>query len=215
MKPILSDHDRSELDRRIAETEKRTNCQIVLSIIGRCDVYEELPWKAFALGASLAGLAAIVINTVVPLWYTRSATLVAILATLAGGALLALLTVLFPGFAKYFLTSSQAEEEIRQYAQALFLERELFATRGRTGILVLVSLFERRVVILPDTGLAHQLPEKTLHDIIGSMTPFLKKGDIRKAFETVLEHLSRTIRAAGSGTGRDALPNALIEEEGV
>lgn len=215
MKKSLSDQDRRELDKLVEETEKRTNCQIVLSVIGRCDAYEELPWKAFALGASLAGFLTILMNTVYPLWYTWDRTLVSVSATLTGGALLALLVILFPGFAKFFQTSGQADTEVRQYAEALFLERELFATKNRTGILVLISLFERKVVILPDTGLREQLPEKVLQPVIGAMTPILKKGDIRKAFETGLEQLTRNIQPGSLGTGEDELPNAMIEEKGV
>ncbi len=62
MKQILSDQERSYLDGRVTETEKRTGTQIVLSVIQRSDAYAELPWKAFALGASVAGLILLLLN---------------------------------------------------------------------------------------------------------------------------------------------------------
>jgi hypothetical protein len=37
--------------------------------------------------------------------------------------------------------------EVRHYAQALFLRRELFKTRGRNGILILVCKFARKIEI--------------------------------------------------------------------
>ena len=49
MKQILNNQERSQLDRRIAEVEKRTGAQIVLAVIERSDSYAEIPWKAFAL----------------------------------------------------------------------------------------------------------------------------------------------------------------------
>ena len=64
-----------------------------------------------------------------------------------------LASVYVPAFARLFLRDSRATLEVSQYAKVQFLERELFATPERTAILVLVSLLERRVVILPDTGL--------------------------------------------------------------
>ena len=51
MKQILSDSDRTLLDKHIAETEKQTGAQIVLASIMRSDSYAEIPWKAFAFGA--------------------------------------------------------------------------------------------------------------------------------------------------------------------
>ena len=62
MKRILSDHDRNRLDALIADVEKRTNTQIVLALIQRSDIYAELPWKAFALGASVTGLLVFILN---------------------------------------------------------------------------------------------------------------------------------------------------------
>ncbi|NTW99511.1 MAG: TPM domain-containing protein, partial [Geobacteraceae bacterium] len=56
MKKILSDQERDYLDARVAETEKRTGTQIVLSVIQRSDAYVELPWKAFAMAVSASGL---------------------------------------------------------------------------------------------------------------------------------------------------------------
>ena len=56
MKRKLTDDDRNRLDTLVIETEKRTNTQIVLAVIQRSDSYAELPWKAFALGASISSL---------------------------------------------------------------------------------------------------------------------------------------------------------------
>ena len=58
-----------------------------------------------------------------------------------------------PAFARLFLRKSRAAVEVLQYAKMQFLDRELFATPNRTAILVLVSMLERRVVILADKGL--------------------------------------------------------------
>ena len=56
MKQILSASDRDLLDKRIMEAELQTKAQIVVALVKRCDNYAEIPWKAFAIGASVAGL---------------------------------------------------------------------------------------------------------------------------------------------------------------
>jgi putative membrane protein len=215
MKRKLSDQDRKRLDGLIAETEKRIGSQIVLAVIDRSDSYVELPWKAFALGASIAGLLVFIMDLLSSGWYPRVMILIAVAGILAGGAFFALLTVLMPGFARRFLSEDRADVEVRQYAESLFLDRELFATSRRTGILMLVSLFEREVVILPDKGLTNQLTENILQSVIVAMTPFLKRNDISQAFETGLEKLSRILGTATPGSDENELPDAIIEEKGV
>jgi putative membrane protein len=214
MKPTLSDHDRRRLDVRVAETEKRTGTQIVLTVIQRSDVYAELPWKAFALGASVAGLILLLLNHRLP-GYPNVPALFMVVGILACGALLALLTVMIPGFAKCFLSGYRAEVEVGQYAKSLFLNRELFATQGRRGILLLVSLFEHRVVILPDKGLAQRLTEAHVGNMIAAMTLLLKRKQVTQAFDAGLDYLSGVLTTASPEIHGDELPNDIIEEEGI
>jgi uncharacterized membrane protein len=66
MKQILSDTDRTLLDKRIAEAEKQTNAQIVLATVKRSDNYTEIPWKAFAFGSSIAGFFVFLLDWLIP-----------------------------------------------------------------------------------------------------------------------------------------------------
>jgi putative membrane protein len=215
MRKTLTENDRSQLEGLIAQTEKRTKTQIVLSVIQRSDSYIELPWKAFALGVSLAGLLVLILNLPFYDWYPPVTALTSVAGTLVGGTVFALLTVLIPSFAKRFLADERAEVEVKQYAQSQFLDRELFATSSRTGILLMLSLFERKVVILPDKGLDNHLSLEAMQRIIASMTPFLKRKQINRAFTIGLEELSQVLGTAVKGSGKDELPDEIIEEKGV
>ncbi|MEE9905769.1 TPM domain-containing protein [Chlorobium sp.] len=215
MKQTISDLERSRLDERIAETEKRTDTQIVLSVIQRSDAYAELPWKAFALGASAAGLILFLLSGRLFDWHPDVSALIMAVGILSSGALLALLTVMIPQFARCFLPDCSAEVEVRQYAKSLFLERELFATQKRRGILLLLSLFERRVVILPDRGLNERFSEEDVEKMIAAMTPFLKRKQIPQAFDAGLDCLARILTTASREVRNDELPNEIIEEKGI
>ncbi len=199
MERILSDQEHARLDQRIAEAEKRTKAQIVLAVIKRSDTYEELPWKAFAMGASIAGLLFFVLDLLLRYRTSHMMVLIAVAATLALGAVFALLAVFVPAFARLFLSAHRAEVEVRQYAQSLFLTRELFATKDRTGILLLVSLFERQVVLLPDRGLSDRLTGDAMRDVIAPMTGSLARGEIDRALEDGLEQLFRALEATAAG----------------
>jgi putative membrane protein len=215
MKQILSDHDRKRLDACINDVEKRTNTQIVLALIQRSDIYAELPWKAFALGASVIALLIFILDLSFYDWYPKITVLITMAGILGGGAVFVFLTLLIPGFARRFLSASRAEVEVRQYAESLFLSRELFNTTNRTGILMLVSLFERKIVILPDKGLNDKLPEDAMHRIIAEMTLFLKQHEISRAFESGLGQLSRILVTKLKGTNKNELSDEIIEEKGI
>ena len=214
MKQNLNEQERQRLDKRVAEAEQRTGAQIVLSVVERSDVYAELPWKAFALGAAGAGLAVAVLDLLRPGWDSSTAVLAAVTATLIAGAACALACVSLPGFARLFLDAQRAEMETRQYAESLFLSRELFATRGRTGILLLVSLFERQVIMLPDTGLSKRLGSAAAQGIIARMTPPLASGQVAQAFEAGLAGLEAALGATAPAAVGNELPNGIVEEKG-
>ncbi len=216
MKHSLSDEERKVLDQRIAEAEKRTGAQVVLAVIGKSDAYAEIPWKAFALGASLAGLLVLLMNIKGPLASSVQAALLAIVLTLAAGAGFALLAVFVPDFARLFLFTHRAEMETKQYAESLFLSRELFATRDRRAVLLMVSLFERRIVVLPDKGLAGEFGEEAIHRVIDSMRPDLTAGRTGQALVAGLKSLEENISTTGkSGCPENSLPDDVIEEKGT
>ena len=214
---ILSDQERSRLDQLIAEAEKRTNTQIVLAVIKRSDDYAELPWKAFALSASVAGLFVAILDFILNYWVSSTTVLIAAVVMLSTGAAFALLTIFIPGIARIFLSAHRAEVEVKQYAESLFLNRELFATSKRIGILLLVSLFERQVILLPDKGLSSRLTTNAMHDIIACMTQPLVHHELNRSLENGLEELSKALELTTQGPGNieNELSDQIIEERGV
>jgi putative membrane protein len=216
MKQILSDQERRHFDQHIAVAEKRTGAQIVLAVIERSDSYAELPWKAFALGVSMTGLMVSILNLARPEWSSGTAALLAVVTTLAAGAACALLTVYLKGFARWFLSDHRADVEVRQYAESLFLSRELFATRQRTGILLLVSLFERQVIVLPDTGLRKRLSRDAMQEVIARMAAPLASGQVTRALEEGLKSLEDILAVTVfEESGENELPEEIIVEKGL
>jgi len=207
------------LDKRIAEAEKRTGAQIVVAAIERSDSYSEIPWKAFALGVSVAGLLVFIFDLLWPGWYSQTAVLISAVTILMLGILSALLSLYIPKFARLFLAAHRAEVEVHQYAESLFLSHELFATQRRTGILLLVSLFERQVILLPDKGCSKRLSQKAMQKIIAQMTPSLASGQVTRALENGLIKLTETLAVKKRGKSRKSRKNELsdgiIEEKGV
>jgi uncharacterized membrane protein len=202
---MLSEADRRSIAGRAGRLEARTGVQVVAAVVGRCDAYPEAPWKAFALFSGLALLAALP-------W--RPDAVLAGLTFLLGGGAAALAAIFLPPFARLFVDATRREAEVRQYAAAFFLDNGLAGTQRRNALLVLVGVFERCVVILPDAGLP--LAEAELRDVIARMAPRLAAGEIAPALRDGLDALEALLVARGpAGAGGDEIAQELFVEKGA
>jgi putative membrane protein len=204
-----------ELKQRIAALESTTGVEAVVSVIARADSYPEIPWKAFALGASLASLAAVAAALLEPGWEAAEAVAETAVAALAAGGAAALATVWIAPFARLFLPRARRQAEVLQYAQALFLEAELHRTLRRDGILLLVSLFEHEVVVLADRGVREKLGSAGLEPVIAATTARLARGLLKDALLEGLARLEQALAAHGLRAqpgDANELPDSVIQQ---
>lgn len=215
---ILTRAEADAIDARVAQVEARTGVQVVAAVVGKSYTYPQLPWKAFALGAAIAGLAIVLMDWQRPDWLTAHAALVHTVTILGAGAAGALLVVFVPAFARLFLRPPRRDIEVRRYAESLFLERELFKTRDRNGVLLLVSLFERKVEILPDVGFRDRVTEADWNAVLARMTPLLRDARPADALQQGLAAVEALLAAKGfrARPGADnELPDRPIDVRGA
>jgi len=214
---FLDQGESAALEQAIAGLEAQTGVQLVTAVIGKADSYVELPWKAFALGTAFAALALVVADALSPRWTGADSALIFAVAILGAGAVSALLAVAAPAYARLFLRATRRDVEVRHYAQAFSLRRELFATRGRNGILLLVALFERKVEILPDVGLHARFDRTDWRTVIDAMTPLLRERRCFGALQQGVGRLQALLLAKGmsAASGGNELADRPIQETGA
>lgn len=214
---FLDQSESAALEQAIAALEAKTGVQLVTAVIGKADSYVELPWKAFALGTALAALVLVVADALSPRWTGADNALIFAVTILGVGAVSALLAVAAPSYARVFLRATRRDLEVRHYAQAFFLRRELFATRGRNGLLLLVALFERKVEILPDVGLHARFDSADWRTVIDAMTPLLRERRCFGALQQGVARLQALLLAKGMSTapGGNELADRPIQETGA
>jgi putative membrane protein len=214
---FLDQGESAALEQEIAGLEAQTGVQLVTAVIGKADSYVELPWKAFALGTAFAGLVLVVADTLWQRWSGAGDALIFAVAILGAGAASALLAVVAPAYARLFVRATRRDVEVRHYAQAFFLRRELFRTRERNGILLLVSLFERKVEILPDVGLHARVDAAEWRAVIDAMTPLLHERRCFAALQQGVERVQAVLLAKGMAatSGGNELPDRPIQEKGA
>jgi uncharacterized membrane protein len=203
---MLTDTDKARISKRVSEIEARSGVQIVTAFTPRCDDYPELPWKAFGLGVAFAAAALVLAGTCCVTTVT-----IALALCLCTGLAAMLLTFSCPPFARLFLGSLRAEAEARQCAEGLFLQQELFTAPARRSVLLLVARFERRVVILPDSGLQEVLAPEALNQVVAAMTGQLRRGGCAAAFLDGLAALEPLLGVSSASATGNALPDETLE----
>jgi putative membrane protein len=206
---MLSEAEKARIGARAREIETRHGVEVVTVLAERCDHYPEIPWKAFALGTALTAAGLTLAIGLYSGWADAPLTL-ALALSLGGGLVWMLLTAVLPPFARLFLDRVRVEAETQQYAESLFLQHELFAAVSRRGVLLLVARFERKVVILPDSGLRVALTPARLGGVIAAMTARLARADYAAAFDDGLAALEPLLDSPDAGTG-GILPDEPIE----
>jgi putative membrane protein len=139
-----------------------------------------------------------------------------VLVILGSGAFLALLTIFWSPFARLFVDRTRRDVEVTQFAQSLFFRRGLDRTRGRVGILLLVSLFERKVVLLADEGFDGRIDAPDWGVLTRRITLLVRHGSTAIALRAGLDGMEAMLLERGfcaPGEGNE-LPDAVLETRG-
>lgn len=209
---VFSKDDLARIEAAVARAEERAPGEIVPYIVGRSDSYPEASWRGAAIGGALgAALWALLsfgewaIDPTLPAVYT-----------LGGAAAGFVLSRLAP-IRRRLAGRRSLERRVEQRARAAFLEREVFKTTGRHGVLLFVSVFERRAAVLADAGIPVRSDGETWSDVTRSISAGLATGRpgeaIAEAIARVGKILARLADPAGAEAPGDELPNKPITRE--
>jgi putative membrane protein len=213
----VSDIELVGIEARIRAFEARTGVEAVAAVVDRSDRYHGLRWRAFAFGVSLAALAVVAVDAARPDWTAAHASLVTAVTILAAGLACALLATFSRPFERLFLQRERAEAEARQCAKALFLERELFATPGRTAVLLFASRYERVAVVLGDRAYDGRVTAAEWQQVVAAMAPPFRRDEVTNAFAAGLDALEALLVEKGfrgDGSTRNVLPDRPFEPTG-
>jgi putative membrane protein len=81
-----------------------------------------------------------------------------------------------PDFKRRLIHPAEISAEVEEKALVSFIEQGLHHTRDKTGILILISLFEHRVFVLADQGINDLVPKATWDEIVHMVTEGIRSG---------------------------------------
>lgn len=204
-RPFLSEEERRRVEAAIRAAEARTTGEFVAVVARASDQYPLLP----ILYATVAAFA------VPPLVWAAGAEPAlpwAYGAQTAAFALLALLLNWTP-LTMRIVPRALKERSAARLAREQFFALGLHETRGRTGVLLFVSIAERYVEILADRGVADRTTPDLWDKVVAEFTDNVRRGRAAEGFLAAVqacgalmaEHFPR------GPADRDELPDVLIQ----
>lgn len=202
-----NENDLHEIEAAVAQAETKTAGEIVPMVVKESTLAGHVP----VIGALLAfSFFMIVIPFLIsrlpgPEWTYDVAAAVLSLAfgwTIAKSACVR----------RAFTSARDQELSVLNRAQLEFHETGIPLTEGRTGVLIFVSLQERRAVILGDESISRKLDEKTWIGIVDGLLRHMKSRDLRGGFIEAIQKVGALLEREFPIKPGDTneLPNTLI-----
>lgn len=188
-KGLLSEKDVSELSEAVAKAEKSTTGEIVPMIVERSSLVDHLPMML------IPWFLVLLFFPQVHEWPTfhgmgeTNALMILSVAAILGGYFLCQL----PWVQRMLLSAKARDFQVDERAELEFYEHGLHKTKGRTGVLLFVSLMERRVVVLADEQIANKVPKDTWNALCVEMTEALRRGQAAQGMNRAIQHAGQVL----------------------
>jgi putative membrane protein len=112
-------------------------------------------------------------------------------------------------------STERLHQKVRLRAERAFAQHSLFRTNQRTGVLLMVSLLEHRVHVLPDVGIGPGIAQTEWNEVVDAVVAGLKTNDIAGGFCSGIERCGVLLARAcpaGPEDNPDELSNRLLQE---
>jgi putative membrane protein len=189
----------------LARAEKRTVGEILPVVVERSDPHPGAEWLA-ALSFLLAG------SSLLMAWLPWRQPAALLLAQLAIGALGFGLARALPGLKRLFLDETRATAVAEEQALQEFYRHGLHRTQAATGVLLFVSLFERRAIVLADEGIDRRVAADFWAETDRAVLDGIRRGSLRDGLIAGIERVGERLAEQfpwGEGD-RDEIPDRVV-----
>lgn len=173
MERFISKADRDKIETCVREAESRTRGEIVVMVVPMSYHY---PMADLIGAAAFSFPVAVAVTPVLGgLFWAGPSNLWVFLM-----ALIPLFLVFHEAvkrvhtLKRWFINGKEIEDEVREAAHVQFFRKGLYRTREETGVLIYVSVFERRVWVLGDRGINAAIPEGHWEGVVATIVQAIK-----------------------------------------
>lgn len=95
---------------------------------------------------------------------------------------------------RLFISDREIGEEVEEAAITGFFREGLYRTRDETGILIFISVFERRVWILADRGINEKVKQGQWNEIVTKIVEGIKNNNQANAICDAVDNMGRMLK---------------------
>lgn len=211
----FTDADRERINQAVEQAEAGTTSEIVPMVVASSARYREAGFRSGLVLAwlTLAMLLTVGIHWLPWDWHAGNAGLLLLGVILAYG--IGEWMGHFPWVIRLVVSGERMAEKVRLRADQIFYQEALHHTKAGTGILILISLLERRVHVLADRGINDRVPPGTWEGLVHGMIEGIRQGH---ATDAICEAIVRCgvflaeVAPSRAGENTNELSDHLREE---
>jgi len=205
---FFTQEEQQKIEAAVKKAEEKTSGEIVPMVVNSSYEY---PRAELIGGGTLALAVGLIVSWAVggeSIWWFLPVFIV-------GFFVFQLLIRNLPDLKRKLIHPEEFDIEVREKALVSFVEQGLHETRDKTGILILISLFERRVQVLADSGINAKVSESTWEEIVAIIINGLKTGNTCDATCRAVERCGELLQNHFPRKDDDTneLPNLIIEKD--
>ena len=211
----FTDAEQERIRQAVQQAEQVTKGEIVPMIVPASALYREAGYRT---GLILALLALALLLTIeiywLPWgWHAGNAgwLLLAVVASYGLGQWLGRI----PMVIRIVTSRERMAHKVALRAEQAFYKHGLHHTKGHTGILIFVSMLERRVHVLADKGINDHVPAGTWDGLVNGIIDGIRTGNATDAICAAIAKcgaLLAEVAPSRSGDNPNELPDTLIQE---
>jgi len=181
----ISETDKKLIKEAITKSESKTSGEILPVILSKSDFY---PAAHFRLAIVIGILFSIVFYYSYDFNDPISLLWVQLPGMITGYAL-----AFIPFLKRLFTTKHEMNEEVHQRAIEVYFENKVSMTRDRTGIMIFVSLLERKVEVLADCGINNKVEKNYWDELVSSLLLKIASGKLVDGMVSSIESCGKSL----------------------
>lgn len=204
---LISNKDKEEIKTLIDEAETNSTSELVPMIVKASDVYPAAHFRGAIIISFLFSVALYMspFQIINPIWF---------IWIQIPGLLIGYFLGNIPFITRLLITKKEIEYEVTQRAIEAFFENKLHMTLNHNGVLIFISLLERKIKIITDVGVRQKIEQKIWDDIIHDFTDKAHEGQFVEALKKSISATSSVLERhfPSNGVRKNELKNDLIIE---
>jgi putative membrane protein len=214
-RPELTAEERERIRLAVQAAERRTKAEIVPMIVMRSGLYREVRhW----VGLGFAFLVLTILLTIESHWlpwgWHASNAAWLLLSTLVAYGCGVWLGTLWPVI-RLCASAERMRHKVKLRAEQAFSQHAVSHTQERTGVVIMLSILERQIYVLPDQSLVGLASTDQWGQVVHAAVERLQGGDIASGLCQGIERcglLLAEICPGRQGDNPNELPDTLIQE---